>query len=122
MKPRQDDYTDRRKHLKDMSDQALKAYFFELTDRIIDPILVTAKDYTTPAIERSILLRMGFSSIEAKAITEKLHEQNLLPFGAGHVVYQYHLKSKLSIREAGLKLLEDDVLMSMTEVFKHETE
>ena len=120
MKPRNDDFLERRKHLDKYSDQELKAYFYKLTDQLIDPLLDLARDYTTPAIERSVLMRMGFSSLEAKAITDKLFEHDLLAFGAGHIVYRFHLDHHLSIREAGLKLLEEDQLKSVMEVFKHE--
>lgn len=120
MKPRNDDFQERRKHLVTKSDKELKTYFYELTDQLIDPLLELARDYTTPAIERSVLMRMGFSSLEAKAITDKLFEHNLLTFGAGHIVYRFHLDHHMSIREAGLKLLEEDNMKLMMEVFKHE--
>lgn len=120
MKARNDDFKERRKHLEKYSSEELKAYFFELTDQMIDPLLELSRDYTTPAIERSVLMRMGFSSTEAKAITNKIIEHNLLSYGAGHVVYKYHLNSKISIREAGLKLLDEDEMKKMVEEFNHE--
>lgn len=120
MKPRNDDFIERRKHLDNYSDQELKTLFYELTDQLIDPLLDLARDYTTPAIERSVLMRMGFSSLEAKAITDKLFEHDLLAFGAGHIVYRFHLDYHMSIREAGLKLLEEDNIKLVMEVFKHE--
>ncbi|MBU1141770.1 MAG: ornithine aminomutase subunit alpha [Firmicutes bacterium] len=121
MKARNDDYSQRRKHLDTYSDQELKTYFYELTDQIIDPLLKLAYDYTTPAIERSVLMRMGFSSIEAKAITDRLFEHSLLEFGAGHVVYFLSRRENISIRKAGLMLLESQSVENMAEVFKHET-
>ncbi|MBN2299878.1 MAG: ornithine aminomutase subunit alpha [Acholeplasmataceae bacterium] len=121
MKARNDDFKERRKHLDSFSDEQLKTYFFELTDQIVDPLMKLAYDYTSPAIERSVLLRMGFSSLEAKAITDRLNEHNLLQFGAGQVVYLFCKQHKLSIREAGLKLLEGSFIDQMVEVFRHET-
>lgn len=118
MKPRIDDYNERKKHLEHYTDQELKEYFFRLTDQMIDPLLELAREYTTPAIERSVLMRMGFSSQEAKAITDKLFEHELLSFGAGHIVYRYHKDHHLSIREAGLKLLEEDAIKEVMEAFK----
>jgi len=118
MKSRNDDFLERRKHLTKYSDSELKAYFQELTDQMIDPLLSLAYEYTTPAIERSVLMRMGFSSLEAKMITEKLMENNLLAHGAGHVVFKYATLKKLSIREAGLSLLETSEVNMMMEVFK----
>ncbi|PKK99628.1 MAG: ornithine aminomutase [Tenericutes bacterium HGW-Tenericutes-2] len=118
MKSRNDDFLERRKHLSKYSDSELKAYFQELTDQIIDPLLTLAYENTTPAIERSVLMRMGFSSLEAKMITDKLMENNLLSHGAGHIVFKYATLKKLPIREAGLALLDTSEVNMMMEVFK----
>lgn len=118
MKQRPDDFNERRQHIKDLSDQELKKRFEALTDQMIDPLLDMAYHYTTPAIERSILMRMGFSSLEAKDIVNKMHEYQLLGHGAGHVVYRYHIMHQLSIREAGLALMSQKALLEMVEVFK----
>ena len=63
---RADDFEQRRAHLADKSDEELFDYFWELAGRVVQPMLDAGKVYTTPAVERSVLLRMGFSSIEAK--------------------------------------------------------
>ena len=118
MKSRNDDFLERRKHLDKYSDVELKEYFKELTDHIIDPLLSLAYEFTTPAIERSVLMRMGFSSLESKMITDKLMDHNLLEHGAGHVVFKYASLTKLSIRESGLSLLETKELEKMVEAFK----
>jgi D-ornithine 4,5-aminomutase subunit alpha len=47
-----------------------------------------ASTHTSPSVERSVLLRMGFSSLEARAIVEKCVEKGLLGKGAGHVVWR----------------------------------
>ena len=62
---RDDDFKDRHQHLKDLTDEQLEARFWELANKLVDPLLQMGKEYTSPAIERSVLLRMGFSSIEA---------------------------------------------------------
>lgn len=100
-------YEERSKHLKNMSDEELKEYFWKLTEQVVDPLIDLATSHTSPAIERSILLRMGFSSLEAKNITDKVIDYNLIAKGAGHVVYRYSKLANLNIREAGLKLLND---------------
>ena len=76
-KYRPDDYLTRREHLKDLSDEALKAYFWHLAEEIVNPLVDLAYHHTTPAIERSVLLRMGFSSLEAKQIVQKTIEHEL---------------------------------------------
>lgn len=118
MKQRSDDFKERRKHLENLTDDQLKAYFYKLTDQMVDPLLTLAYDYTTPAIERSVLMRMGFSSLESKAIVDKLFDHQLLSYGAGHIVYLYAKIHQLSVREAGLKLLDDQEIDQKMEVLK----
>jgi D-ornithine 4,5-aminomutase subunit alpha len=107
---KKDEYLERKKHLEKLSDEELKNYFFELSEQIVDPLIQLAYTHTTPSIERSILLRMGFSSIEAKTIVEKVIAKGLMGKGAGHVVYKMAKQNTLSIREAGLKIIESDVI------------
>lgn len=104
---RPDDFETRRQKLKDLSDEALKERFWELAEQVVNPLIELAREHTTPAIERSVLLRMGFSSLEAKALVEKVIAHQLMGKGAGHVVYRAAQLFNLPIREAGLKLLED---------------
>ncbi|MDD4354930.1 MAG: ornithine aminomutase subunit alpha [Candidatus Izemoplasmatales bacterium] len=103
---RHDDYLSRKAHLEGLTDQQLKDYFWRLVDQAVTPLVDLAKTHTSPAIERSILLRMGFSSLEAKALVDKSIAYGLIKKGAGHVVTRYSLITNLSIREAGLKLIE----------------
>lgn len=104
---RTDDYSERRKHLIELSDEELKKRFWELTEKIVDPLIDISKNHTSPAIERSVLLRMGFSSLEAKALVDKVIDKGLIGKGAGHVVYRLSKLKNMSIRDAGLKLIED---------------
>lgn len=103
---RADDYAERRAHLEGLSDEALHARFWELVGELTDPLLRMGREYTSPAIERSVLLRMGFSSLEAKAITDFCLDRGLLRHGAGHVVYKLSKAQGLGIREAGLRLID----------------
>ena len=59
---RADDFETRRQHLRAMSDEELKAYFWKLAQQTVDPLLEYGRTHTTPSVERSVLLRMGFSS------------------------------------------------------------
>ena len=102
---REDDFQTRREHLKNLSDEELKARFWALTGQLVDPLLELAHENTSPAIERSVLLRMGFSSLEAKAIVDGCMERGLLGHGAGNVVYRYAKQNNLPIRDAGLALM-----------------
>ena len=118
MKERTDDFQQRREHLKHLSDQELKKYFLELADKIVDPMLDLAYKNTSPSIERSVLLRMGFNSLEAKAIVNVLNENNLLRKGSGQCVYILSKKLQISIREAGLLLAEGDKINDLVEHFE----
>lgn len=118
MTNRPDDLQTRRAQLSDMSDAELKAYFLELADRLVDPLLELAHKNTSKSIERSVLLRMGFSSLEAKDIVDRLNEQNLLRKGAGHCVYVVSKQQKLSLREAGLALAQGDHFDMLEAYFK----
>lgn len=106
---RVDDYEKRRQHLKDLSEAELEAKFWQLAEKVVDPLIDLAKNSTSPSIERSVLLRMGFSSIEAKEIVNKVIDKGLIGKGAGHVVYKAAKLNNISIREAGLKLKNDEL-------------
>ena len=36
---REDDFEERRSHLKDLSDEELKERFWELTEKLVDPLI-----------------------------------------------------------------------------------
>lgn len=97
-------FEERRAHLAKMSDQELKDYFWKLTQDVVRPIINLAETHTSPSIERSVLLRMGFSSLEAKEIVSQCLERQWLSKGAGQVVLVYSKVANLPYREAGLKL------------------
>ena len=103
---RGDDFEARRGHLKNLSDKELKDRFWELTEKVVDPLLQLGHDYTTPAIERSVLLRMGFSSLEVKDIVQGALDRNLLGHGAGNIVYKLSKSKDMDIRDTGLALAE----------------
>lgn len=111
IQPRKDDYQQKRAHLKNKSDEELYNYFWELAEKLVDPLVETAKTHTSPSIERSVLLRMGFSSIEAEGIVKKILEKNLLGKGAGGVVYRMSKKIGKSVRETGLAILNGEEIV-----------
>jgi D-ornithine 4,5-aminomutase subunit alpha len=88
-----------------MSDEELHRHFWALVDRIVAPLIEEARTHTTPSIERSVLLRMGFSSIEAKALVERFRERGLLGRGAGRLVLELAKAKGIAVREAGTALL-----------------
>lgn len=106
---RHDDFEKRRQHLKDLTEEQLEAKFWELAEKLVDPLVDLAKKNTTPSIERSVLIRMGFSSIEANEIVKGVMDRGLMGKGAGHVVYKLAKEKNMEIREVGLKLLDGDL-------------
>lgn len=101
---RDDDFEKRRSHLKNLSDKELKEKFWNLTEEIVDPLIDLAKTHTSASIERSVLLRMGFNSVDAKSIVNEVVKANLLGKGAGHVVYKLAQKEDRPIKEVGLDI------------------
>jgi len=102
---RADDFGTRRQRLSALSDQELHDYFWSLTEKLVAPLIAEARTHTTPSIERSVLLRMGFSSVEAKALVERLHERGVLGHGAGKLVLELAQAKGISVRAAGTALL-----------------
>jgi D-ornithine 4,5-aminomutase subunit alpha len=103
---RPDDFATRRKSLGNLSDEDLRARFWSLAETIVAPLVEAARSHTTPSIERSVLLRMGFSSIEAKALVAAVGERGLLGHGVGRLVLELSQRRGTTVREAGLGLLE----------------
>lgn len=101
---RQDDFEKRRKHLKNLSDEELYQRFWALSEEIVQPMLDLGYKNTTPAVERSVLLRMGFSSIEVAPIVEGVMKKGLMGKGSGNVVWRLAQKKGISVRDAGLLL------------------
>ncbi|HEX9260504.1 MAG TPA: D-ornithine 4,5-aminomutase subunit OraS [Acidimicrobiales bacterium] len=104
--PRLDDFEQRRTHLRGMTDDELHEYFWELAGRLVAPLVEEARSHTTPSIERSVLLRMGLSSLEAKDLVERFAERRVLGHGAGALLLGLALAHGVSPREAALGLLE----------------
>lgn len=115
---RTDDFETRRQHLADLTDEQLKERFWQLAEKIVDPLLELGYNNTTPAIERSILLRMGFSSLEVKPIVEGVINKGLMKYGAGNVVWRLSEKLGMSVREAGLALSQGSHWDKVQELFQ----
>jgi D-ornithine 4,5-aminomutase subunit alpha len=102
---RPDDFTTRRARVSALSDAELHDYFWSLAQQLVAPLIEEARTHTTPSIERSVLLRMGFSSIEAKSLVERMEERGILGHGAGRLLLELAKAKGISVRAAGLALL-----------------
>lgn len=115
---RADDFQERREHLADLSEEELELRFWELASELVDPLIDLAEKNTSPSIERSVLLRMGFSSLEAKAVVDGAIDRGLIGKGAGNIVYRLAKEKNIEIREAGLKLVEGQMWDDVVGIFK----
>ena len=105
---REDDFNTRRESVKHLTDEELRTRFWSLAKELTDPMLQMGREYTTPSIERSVLLRMGFSSLEARALAETCLDHGLLGHGAGHVVLKMSQAWGTGLRDAGTRLLKGE--------------
>lgn len=101
---REDDYKERREHLKNLTEDELRERFFSLAERITDPLIELSRNNTTPSIERSVLLRMGFSSLEAKDIVNRVLDTGLIGKGAGNVVLKVAEELQRGYLEVGREM------------------
>ena len=115
---RDDDFEERRKKLANLSDEELKNRFWQLAEQVVEPLLKMAKENTTPSIERSVLLRMGFSTLEVRPLVEGAIERNLIGKGVGHIVYRVAKEKGIYIIESGEKLIAGDYWDLALEIFK----
>lgn len=83
---REDTYPHARGHLAHMTEAQLEERFWQLTGKIVDPLVDLARTHTSPSIERSVLMRMGIDSRTAMAVVTECETRRLLGHGAGHVV------------------------------------
>ncbi len=118
---REDDFEERRQHIAGLSDQELYDRFWALTAQVVDPLLELGRRNTTPSIERSVLLRMGVSSLDTQKIVQGCMDRGLMGHGAGHVVYKVAKAKDLSIREASIRLAQGEYWDEAVAMFKGTT-
>jgi len=115
---RQDDFAERRKHIAGLSDKELYDRFWELTNQVVAPMLELGRTNTTPSVERSVLLRMGISSLDTKPIVEGCMDRGLMGKGAGHVVYKLAQAKGLSVKDDGVMLAKGDAWDEAVALFR----
>ena len=101
-------FEEKRKKLAHLSDRELHKKFWNLTEQIVQPGIEMARKYTTPAIERSVLLRCGISSSDAQRIVKTATEKGLLGHGAGNLLYRLTEKRGITIKDAGALLASEN--------------
>lgn len=115
---RADDFEERRKKIESLSDKELYERFWQVTGQVVAPLLELGNKNTSPSIERSVLLRMGMSSLETQPIVQGCMDRGLMGKGAGHVVYKLATSKNISIKEAGSLLADGKCWDEATALFK----
>ena len=109
-------FEQRREELKKLSDEQLKARFWQLCNQVVEPVVGLARTHTSPSIERSVLLRMGIDSLSSHGVVDRIYEAGLLGKGAGHVVLKLARQRGLDVRAAAAAILENkEVLQGLFE-------
>lgn|GEM_PF-11477 len=101
-----EDFGSRRAHLADMTLSQLDERFWALAHQVAAPLIELAAGHTSPSIERSVLLRMGLDSLEARAVAEQCSEAGMLGHGAGNCLLRLAMAKGCSLDEA-IELLAD---------------
>ncbi|MCB2355884.1 ornithine aminomutase subunit alpha [Clostridium estertheticum] len=101
---REDDFEIRREHLKNLTNDQLYDRFWSLTNQVVKPMVDLAYTHTSPAVERSVVLRMGFSSLQAQPIISYGIKWNLLGKGIGNVILTYAKLKNIAYIKAGVEL------------------
>ena len=104
-------FEERRVALDALSDEQLKARFWELSHQMMEPVVELARTHTSPSIERSILLRMGIDSVSSHGVVDRIHDRGLLGKGAGHVVLKVAHQLGVDVRAAAAAIAADDTVL-----------
>ena len=92
--------------LETATDEQLYERFWQLADRLVDPLIELARTHTSPAVERSILLRMGFNSLQASAFVDRCVREGQLGCGAGAILLRHAQRNDVSIERAFEELVD----------------
>ncbi len=104
----------RQEELKKMTDEQLKARFWELCNQVVEPVVDLARTHTSPSIERAVLLRMGIDSLSSHGVVERIYQAGLLGKGAGQVLLKLAEQQGTDAKRAAAAILEDkDVLQDL---------
>lgn len=98
---------DRFKALQALSDDQLYQRFWQLTDQIVQPLITYASQHTSPSIERSVLLRMGFNSLQAQAFVDRCLQEGCLGHGAGAVIVNFARRQGIDYHAAFEQLMAE---------------
>jgi D-ornithine 4,5-aminomutase subunit alpha len=105
-------YEKRRALLARMTDDQIKSRFWDLCNKVVEPLVDLSRTHTSPSIERSVLMRMGIDSFTAAGVVVKVKDAGLLGKGAGHCVLKVSQKHKLDIRGAAKRITQEPEVLA----------
>ncbi len=106
-----DRFEKRRAEYKQMTDDQLKARFWELCDELVAPIVDLARTHTSPN-RAGGLLRMGIDSLSAHGVVDRIYQAGLLGKGAGHVLLRLAEKQGCDVTSAAAAILADKEVLN----------
>ena len=92
--------------LETATDEKLYERFWQLADRLVSPLTELARTHTSPAVERSVLLRMGFNSLQASAFVDRCVREGQLGRGAGAILLRHAQRNDVSLERAFEELVD----------------
>ena len=107
-----------KKKLEKLSDEELNQMFWKKAAEIVNPLIELAQTHTSPSIERSVLLRMGFNSLEAKTIVEGIFERELLGKGAGNILLTMSKKANMDYLSYGKEIVQGSHWEEIEKMYK----
>ena len=105
---------------QDLTDEQLYDKFWEMCEKVVDPLLELGQKNTTPSVERAVLLRMGVSSLDTQKIVEGAMDRGLMGHGTGHIVYRIAKDKGLTLREASAALAKGEYWDDAAAIFNKE--
>ncbi|HEY3748179.1 MAG TPA: D-ornithine 4,5-aminomutase subunit OraE [Pseudonocardiaceae bacterium] len=97
--------TDRSARLRELPLDELRTRFWALARLVVEPLVASARTHTSPSIERSVLLRMGLDSGQAKELVDLAVRDGWLGDGVGGVLRRHADEHGISIDDAHAALL-----------------
>lgn len=104
-------YEARQAELAKLSDDDLKARFWELANGLMTPVIELARTHTSPSIERSILMRMGIDSVSTHPVVDAIHDSGLLGKGAGHVLLKLAHQQDVDVKAAAQLIIDNPAVL-----------
>ncbi|HSL93397.1 MAG TPA: D-ornithine 4,5-aminomutase subunit OraS, partial [Bacillota bacterium] len=75
---------------------------------IVSQLVELAYGHTSPSIERSVLLRLGFDSMAAVSVVKRIEELGLMGHGVGNVLLKLARTMNIELFQAAEVIVTED--------------